>query len=190
MFHIPPQQIPPDIDPHLFALLPQALPALRPNPLNSRPPTDLHAPAALARIDGAVPPGHARDCLHAAIHLLAGDLDRAHGLCQNVPTRHGAAWHAVMHRLEGDYWNSNYWWRRAAGLAWDHLADARHGILRAAPPAFAAALAPLGRQYDPSALVSLVERHGDEPGAVPTLLDLQRWEWAALFLDTFAAARP
>lgn len=43
---------------------------------------------------------------------LVGEWDRAHRIVQeyNDPT---ACWiHAVLHKIEGDEWNSRYWYRR------------------------------------------------------------------------------
>lgn len=45
--------------------------------------------------------------------LYLGDLERAHDLCQAMPGQDGAVLHAVVHRLEGDFWNAMYWWRQA-----------------------------------------------------------------------------
>ena len=81
-------------------------------------------------------PGVRADALKAGLLLLHGDLDGAHALAQtHEGDRDADAWHALVHRLEGDYGNSGYWWRRvgdhpafpavaaAAGLpAWDPYA--------------------------------------------------------------------
>src|SRR5438046_2656465 len=67
------------------------------------------------------PPGHPRDCLRAALWLLADNLHESHTICQNIPTIYGSAWHALLHRREADFSNSKYWWRRAAGIRWHTL---------------------------------------------------------------------
>ena len=41
------------------------------------------------------------------------DWDRAHNIAQDVPGPDGAWVHAYLHRVEGDNWNANYWYRRA-----------------------------------------------------------------------------
>ncbi len=43
----------------------------------------------------------------------AGDWDKAHDDCQNLPDPAGAWIHAWLHRQEGDYGNACYWYSRA-----------------------------------------------------------------------------
>lgn len=55
--------------------------------------------------------------------LRTGHLDEAHRYVQDSGVPLEMAWHGVMHRLEGDLWNSKYWFRRVGKLAiYDHLA--------------------------------------------------------------------
>lgn len=52
--------------------------------------------------------------LIAALHLRNDSLALSHSYAQQIehdPT--GAYWHGIMHRMEGDYWNANYWFRQA-----------------------------------------------------------------------------
>lgn len=90
--------------------------------------------------------------LQAGLWLYVDDLERSHTISQNIHTPAGSYWHGIMHRREGDFWNSKYWFRKAGDL---------------------------GLGLDPSALTDKVEAargtNTDE------LLDLQRAEWAALF---------
>jgi len=51
-------------------------------------------------------------CSLSAIWLLHNFLDRSHDISQEIHTREGSFWHAIMHRLEGDFWNSKYWYRK------------------------------------------------------------------------------
>ncbi len=48
----------------------------------------------------------------AALWLLAGDLERSHKISQSFENADGSYWHGIMHRREGDFWNSKYWFRR------------------------------------------------------------------------------
>ncbi len=48
----------------------------------------------------------------AGIWLLAGELNRSHEVSQSIETAEGSYWHGIMHRREGDFWNSKYWFRK------------------------------------------------------------------------------
>ncbi len=43
---------------------------------------------------------------------LHGFLDECHQIVQNDPSAEGSYWHAIMHRSEGDFDNSMYWFRK------------------------------------------------------------------------------
>jgi hypothetical protein len=53
----------------------------------------------------------AQACL-AGLWLRFDYLDESHKLSQGIETPTGSFWHAIMHRREGDFSNSKYWWRR------------------------------------------------------------------------------
>src|SRR5688500_12981736 len=53
-------------------------------------------------------------CTLAGLWLLADDLDRSHRIVQDVATPSGSFWHAIVHRREGDFSNSRYWYARCA----------------------------------------------------------------------------
>lgn len=125
------------------------------------------------------------DCIRAAMYLLADDLDTAHGLCQNVPTPLGSALHAHLHRREGDFSNSHYWWRRASRLAWQLPEGPLAPQVAAAlgtEPAGARWREKLGRgTYDPGDLVDAVEGLSNDEGAwADSLRAVQRLEWLSL----------
>lgn len=45
---------------------------------------------------------------------LAGDWHRAHRIVQKDEVDPLACWvHAVLHKIEGDDWNSRYWYQRS-----------------------------------------------------------------------------
>lgn len=53
------------------------------------------------------------DLLIAIDAALAGDWHRAHGIVQEDEHDPMACWiHAVLHKIEGDAWNSRYWYAR------------------------------------------------------------------------------
>ncbi len=54
--------------------------------------------------------------LRCAILLRLGLLDAAHQIAQEDHSNAGSYWHGIMHRAEGDYPNSKYWFARSGGL--------------------------------------------------------------------------
>ena len=64
--------------------------------------------------------------LREAVALaLAGDWNRAHEIVQQDEDDPTACWiHAVLHRIEGDFGNARYWYRRAHRNAPTELAAA------------------------------------------------------------------
>lgn len=137
-------------------------------------------------VDRSIAAGSMRDCLHAGLWLLADDLDRAHRICQDVETPHGSAWHAIVHRREGDFWNSKYWWRRAGGVKFENFAATLRTRLAAPAPNIAAWLD--SSRYDAAGFVDLVERFADRADLRDQLVAVQRLEWAALFEECRASA--
>src|SRR5262245_28830658 len=48
----------------------------------------------------------------AGLWLWHDFLDESHSISQDLSITEGSWWHAMMHRREGDFWNSKYWLRR------------------------------------------------------------------------------
>lgn len=67
---------------------------------------------------------HQRTHLLQAVQLAqAGDWDAAHAIAQD-DSDHTANWlHAVLHKIEGDVWNSNYWYARSGGHQFSDYPD-------------------------------------------------------------------
>ncbi|MGI9470598.1 MAG: hypothetical protein ACR2NZ_03630 [Rubripirellula sp.] len=64
----------------------------------------------------------------SGLWLLAGDLDRSHTLSQDISSAEGSFWHGIMHRREGDFGNSKYWFRRVGEHpAFDVIAERAEG---------------------------------------------------------------
>lgn len=116
------------------------------------PPADVAGCVASVLQDKAL----AAPILQAALRLYADDLDGSHRICQQIGDATGSFWHGIMHRREGDFDNSRYWFNKVG----DHPAISRIG-------------------YDPRLFISAVERQQQE--APPHLLATQRKEWETLF---------
>jgi len=120
---------------------------------------DPQPPGVLALAEAAVTHRAvvAHPSLVAGLWLYVDELDRSHRVSQTLENGTGAFWHGIMHRREGDFGNSHYWFERVG-----------------AHPAAAAI-----KGYEPHGFIDAVqERHRQD---APDLVALQRKEWAALF---------
>ncbi len=91
----------------------------------------------------------------AGLLIYLDELELSHEISQNLETPLGAWWHAIMHRREGDYWNSQYWLDRACG----------HPFFENCP-------------INPRELVSLCDK--DLRRNQIELVEMQRTEWQSL----------
>ena len=98
-----------------------------------------------------------RPALCAGLWLYVDELDRSHVISQGIEDSTGSFWHGIMHRREGDFSNSHYWFHRVGKHpAMSGIAD-----------------------YDPHDFIDEVEsQHAKQP---VSLVDLQRKEWLTLF---------
>lgn len=55
---------------------------------------------------------------------LDGDWDTSHKITQNYSDVTANWLHAVLHKIEGDAWNSQYWYARTAGRKYEDFVDA------------------------------------------------------------------
>lgn len=102
----------------------------------------------------------ARSPLVAGLWLYVDQLDRSHRTSQKIDDATGSFWHGIMHRREGDFSNSHYWFRKTG----DHPV-----------------IALVGQGYDPHDMIDQVEQAHAQSAAPAELVALQRREWAALF---------
>ena len=95
--------------------------------------------------------------LCAGLWLYVDELDRSHDISQGIHDSRGSFWHGIMHRREGDFSNSHYWFNRVG----QHPAMDTIG------------------GYDPHSFIDDVQaRHSDTPA---DLIAMQHAEWSALF---------
>jgi hypothetical protein len=135
--------------------------------------------AALAG-DGALLPQAVVDrdsanACRAGLWLLYNFLSESHALSQELHNADGAYWHALMHRREGDFSNSKYWFRRVG----DHpiYAPLRNAARQLAGDAFYSSAA-----WDPFEFVDLCEASlaGRSPRE-DLCRRIQQREWQLLF---------
>ncbi|MEX2215401.1 MAG: hypothetical protein WD768_14810 [Phycisphaeraceae bacterium] len=96
--------------------------------------------------------------LQAGLWLYVDRLDRSHEISQAMDDATGSFWHAIMHRREGDFGNSHYWFRRAGN----------HPAMK------------LMEDYDAHAFIDAVEVAHRKGAADEELIQMQRGEWFVL----------
>ncbi|QQE10077.1 hypothetical protein JD969_11175 [Planctomycetota bacterium] len=104
--------------------------------------------------------------LATGIWLYVDELDRSHTISQSIETATGSFWHAIMHRREGEFWNSNYWYRRTNQHPAMKQIDMPDNEITT---------------YKPQLFVDLVEQNYRHDNKDATLIAIQRAEWIALF---------
>lgn len=95
--------------------------------------------------------------LQAGLWLFADELDRSHTISQGISDATGSFWHGIMHRREGDFSNSHYWFNRTG----------HHPAMDAID------------HYDAHAFIDDVA--SSNARTAEDLIAMQRREWAALF---------
>ena len=123
----------------------------------------------------------------AGLWLWHDGLDECHGIVQQstdpATTPTYSFWHAIMHRREGDFSNSKYWYARASShpLLPSLQAQATPIVNRA--PADKMLLRLISSGWNPNAFVDFVESvHDDVRNPLHEIaVEIQRIEWLALF---------
>ncbi|MHA6482674.1 hypothetical protein ACX1C1_12310 [Paenibacillus sp. strain BS8-2] len=84
-------------------------------PLSPEQPWDEALDEEIVKYGKARPPANKEEiALMAGLHLRNDSLDRSHSYAQQIEDDStGSYWHAIMHRMERDFWNSKYWFRQA-----------------------------------------------------------------------------
>ena len=119
----------------------------------------------------------------SGLWLLHDFLDESHTLSQKIQTPTGSFWHAIMHRREGDFSNSKYWYARCESHPVHSAMASRAAALVDPLPADKALLRLCRGGWDPDALVDLVSAVYDQPDDPRHALciRLQQAEWKLLF---------
>ena len=143
--------------------------------LESTQPGDLIA-GKMVRTDDA-------RAMLSGLWLYFDFLDESHTISQSLDNPTGSFWHAIMHRREGDFSNSKYWYARCAShptLATIAAAAAKHVNQM---PADKSLLRLIATGWNPNAFVDLVQAVHQSPSDPRHALAvaLQRTEWQVLF---------
>jgi hypothetical protein len=151
-----------------------ALQALSPEDMLSQQPKDRDEAAGLL----------------AGLWLWHDCLDESHRISQSITTPTGSMWHAIMHRREGDFSNSKYWYARCRNHSMLQTLGATANEVINTFPADKRAFKIAVNGWNPDALVDLVEAVCDKPSDPSHRLavSLQQLEWRTLFDSCTRAA--
>ena len=157
--------------------------ATRRAPLAALGPTTLAAPHAVRDSEMALA------CV-AGLWLRYDFLDESHRISQNIDSRAGSFWHAIMHRREGDFDNAKYWFRRVGEHAiYGPLVIAARQLASGCELPPAADFLLHGSDWDAKRFVDLCRRALDDaPSLVPLCMNIQQREWELLFDDCYRRA--
>ena len=71
-----------------------------------------------------------KDALKIAVQAaLDGDWDKSHHIAQSYSDISANWIHAVLHKIEGDVWNSKYWYARTNGKKFEDFSDANEELI-------------------------------------------------------------
>jgi hypothetical protein len=127
-------------------------------------------------------PANAKGML-AGLWLWHDGLEESHRISQAMDDSTGSFWHAIMHRREGDFSNSKYWYARAAGHPALTILAGQAGAMVNAMPADKHLLRLVVGGWNPNALVDLIESVHENPNDPlrSSAVQLQHLEWRILF---------
>jgi len=121
-------------------------------------------------------------CCISALWLLHGYLDESHQISQSVHTSTGSYWHAIMHRREGDFPNSKYWFRRTGThLIFEPLVDAARELAMKTGAGQASDYLIKQATWDPYRFVDLCESALDHADCEMLARQAAQVEWQLLF---------
>ena len=134
--------------------------------LETLDPSAIAKPHAVNDLDMA-------QCCMSALWLRHDFLDQSHRISQHVATPTGSYWHGIMHRREGDFSNSKYWFRKVG----DHPIFSQLSEHSEAG------------DWDPFAFVDACQSAVNSGGSDETCCrQLQQLEWEILFDYCYTAA--
>jgi hypothetical protein len=126
---------------------------------------------------------HDASAMLGGLWLWHDALHECHEIVQDLVGPTGSFWHAIMHRREGDFSNAKYWYARCTDHRAFRLVSAMARDVIGRDVKDKSLLQIVGTEYNPDALVDLVEDLQDKPHdpRLESAIRLQRMEWEALF---------
>lgn len=120
--------------------------------------------------------------LSASLYLYSDWLPEAHTIAQSMENPTGAFWHAIMHRREGDFPNSKYWYARCVDHPVLQAIANQAAVLLHDLPADNRLIQLIVSGWSPAPFVDLVEQYHSKPQDPFTaiLVTLQQLEWRIL----------
>ena len=116
----------------------------------------------------------------AGLWVYFSAFEEAHSIAQDLGTKEGSYWHAIVHRMEPDDWNSAYWFRRVGQHPiYPELASAAQHLATQFPKAEFRS----GGEWDPFHFIEFCAEARDEAGSQRESLAkaIQLVEWQLLF---------
>lgn len=119
----------------------------------------------------------------SGLYLWHDLLDESHKVSQSLHTASGSMWHAIMHRREGDFSNSKYWYAKCENHPILPTLAAQANDAINPFPADVQVLKLTHNGWDSDAFVDLVQRVHKAPGdpRYKLAVALQQLEWRLLF---------
>jgi hypothetical protein len=134
----------------------------------------LNAPAA-----GLFPKARAPEAAATGLALYLNCWSRAHEIAQDLESREGSYWHAIVHRMEPDAWNSGYWFQRVGRHPiFAALQSRAEEIVRASGGSGIV----LQREWNPKAFIDICESARRQSGSAleTAAIEIQFAEWELL----------
>jgi len=128
--------------------------------------------------------------LLAGLWLYFDWLDQSHAISQKIESATGSFWHGIMHRREGDFSNSKYWYNRTDGHPIYQTLTVRAAEVVNPFPADKSVYRLVAHGWDSAVFVDLVQQvYRDQSDPRHRLcVALQELEWRTLFEHCTRAA--
>jgi hypothetical protein len=143
----------------------------------------LEAAAPKMMLSGSLRSEDEASAMLAGLWLWHDWLDESHRISQSLHSATGSFWHAIMHRREGDFSNSQYWYARCQNHpVMQQMANQAGQILHALP-ADKTLLRLMSGGWNPNGFVDLVASVEADTGSPrhAAAVSLQQLEWRLLF---------